>query len=198
MSAIAIKPDTKRQALDLKLEYAKTGGQRKPKYQVYFLAYLAKDEERVLAPGRANLIDKQFVRILHTQIVERNQDGRYPFALQLNVNDLAKQIIELGRLTAKDQQDFGGWRRFKEPFHLAVFVPFLEDRVHSTLAGLPADRHECNYSDERALLFQPLPYTFSIHFGIVQGMELPEGTYSIQLNQPKPAHGPADRPKAAG
>jgi hypothetical protein len=181
LSRISIKHDAKDQALDLKVEYSKTGGRQKPKYQIYLLAYLEKNEPRVPAPLPADLIDKQFVRVLHTQAVERNKDGAYEFDLRLNMHELAEKIIELGSLTEKDREDRRSTGYYKDNFRLAVFVPFLEDRTYSVLDSLPKDKHECNYTQERALLFQPLPYSFSIHFGIVQG------NYFIWINQPKSA-----------
>ena len=37
-------------------------------------------------------------------------------------------------------------------------MPFLDDAKYSTIDGLPEHRHECNYDDDRALVFQALPY----------------------------------------
>jgi hypothetical protein len=197
LSQISIAHDSTNQALDLKMKYSKTGGQAKAKYQIYLLAYLEKNESRVPAPLPADLIDKQVVRVLHTEAVKRSKDGSYDFELRLNMNDLAKKIIGLGHLTEKDREAPGGWGSFKDNFRLAVFVPFLEDSTYSVLDGLPEDRHECNYTRERALLFQPLPYSFSIHFGIVQARELAEGKYYIQINQPQPTEGPQPRGQTA-
>src|SRR4051794_22555604 len=92
----------------------------------------------------------------------------------------------------------GGWGSFKDRFRLAVFIPFLEDRSYSVLDDLPEDKHECNYARERALLFQPLPYAFSIHFGTVQAVRLAEGDYYIQINQAKPIQESRDGPQASG
>ena len=183
LSQISVKHDAKDQALDLKLEYCKTGGRPMPKYQIYLLAYLEKNEHGVPAHPPADLIDKQVVRVLHTQVVERSEDGTYEFKLRLNMNELAKKIIDLGHLTEKDSETPGGWGYFEDNFRLAVFVPFLADRTYSVLSGLPEDRHECNYTKARSLLFQPLPYSFSINFGIVQAVRLAEGNYYIQINQ---------------
>jgi hypothetical protein len=66
-------------------------------------------------------------------------------------------------------------------------VPFLEDQTYSTSKELPEDRHECNYAKDRALLWQPLPYAFSIHYGIVQAVRLDEGLYHVQINGDGPS-----------
>ena len=101
------------------------------------------------------------------------------------MNELARKVIDLGHLTDKDREAPGGWGYFKDRFRLAVFVPFLEDRTYSVLDSLPKDKHECNYTRRRALLFQQLPYAFSIHFGIVQAVQRAEGDYYIQINEAK-------------
>lgn len=185
LSLISIKHDPTGQSLNLKLDYSKRGGAFKEKYQIYLLAYLEKDEERVPGPATGDLIDKKVVRVLQTEVTQRDKEGTFPFRLQLDVQELAKKIIELGRLTDKDRQDFGGWGRFEDNFRLAVFVPFLDDRAYSVLPGLPDDRHECNYDRRRVLLFQKLPYSFGIRFGIVQGVQLPKDRYQIQINEAK-------------
>ena len=191
LSQVSLQHDATDQALDLKLEYSKNGGQPKLKYQVYLLAYLEKNAHRVPAPLPEDLIDKQVVRVVHTQAIERNDGGTYELEWHPNTNELAKALIEIGRFTEKDQESPGGWGSFKDKFRLAVFIPFLEDRTYAILDGLPEDKHECNYTAERALLFQPLPYALSIHFGTVQGVRLTEGSYYIQINAAKPNQ---DRP----
>jgi hypothetical protein len=60
------------------------------------------------------------------------------------------------------------------------------------LKGLPDDKHECNYSNEPALLFQELPYAFSMHFGIVQAVQLEEGRVHIEINGDKLKKRPVD------
>ena len=185
LSQISVKPDAKRKAIDLKVEYSKTGGRSHPKYQAYLLAYLTKNENAALSPPPADLINKKVVCVLHTQLIERNKDGGYDFAAQLNRNDLAKKIIELG-LTEKDRFGDAAWGGYKDAFRIAVFVPFLEDKTYSLLKGLPEDRHECNYMRDRALLFQRLPYYFSIHYGSVLGEELPKGDFDILIGSDEP------------
>ena len=178
LGQVSIRHAAGNQALELNVEYSKTGGQPKEKYQVYLLAYLEKNADRVPAPSPADLIDKQVVRVLHTQAIERNDRGTYEFQRRLLMTELAKSVIELGRLTEKDREDFGGWGRYKDRVRLAVFVPYLEDKTYSVLAELPAYKHECpagGGAGERSLLFQPLPYSLSIHFGAAHGAKLPEG-----------------------
>src|SRR4051794_18567220 len=77
LSRVSIKHDVEDRALDLKLEYSKNGGQPKPKYQVYLLAYLEKNAHRVPAPLPADFIDEQVVRVLLTQAVARHDRGTY-------------------------------------------------------------------------------------------------------------------------
>lgn len=36
-------------------------------------------------------------------------------------------------------------------------MPWLEDVKYSVLPGLPENRHECDYHNTRALVFQELP-----------------------------------------
>jgi hypothetical protein len=188
LSQVSIKHDAEDQALDLKLEYSKTGGQPKEKYQIYLLAYLEKNADRVPAPIPADPIDRQVVCVLHTQAIEGNDRGTYEFQRRLPMTELAKSVIELGRLTDKDQDDFGGWGVFKDRFQLAVFIPYLDDQKYSVLDELPAEKHKCPTAGQRELLFQQLPYSLSIHFGTVLGAELPKGAYHIQINQTKPHH----------
>ena len=186
LSQVSIKHAAGDRALEVKVEYSKTGGQTKEKYQMYLLAYLEKNADRVPAPSPADPIDKQIVCVLHTQAIERNDRGTYEFQRRLLMTELAKSVIELGRLTEKDREDFGGWGRYKDRVRLAVFVPYLEDKTYSVLAELPAYKHECPTGEgagKRSLLFQPLPYSLSIHFGAAHGARLPEGVYYIQINQ---------------
>ena len=194
LSQISIGPDKKRTALELEIEYAKVGGRRLPAYQIYLLAYLAKNEDRVPAPLPADFVDKEVVCVLHTEVIKLAKDGNYDFAVQLDMTELAQKIIELGHLTDADRADPGGWGSYKDSFRLAIFIPFLDDSTYSVLDGLPDDRHECNYLRRRELLFQPLPYSFTIHYGIVLAARpprLPEGQYRIQINQDQPVKGRA-------
>jgi len=183
LSRVSVQHDYKNDAIDLSVEYSKIGGRSMAKYQVYLLAYLEKNEHRIPAPPPAKFIDKEVVLILHTETIKRKAGSKYDFDLQLDTNELARKIINFAKFTKEDEQGLGSWKSFKDKFRLAVFVPFLEDRDYSVLPDLPEDKHECNYPNNRALLFQPLPYYFSIHFGTVKAVRLPEGKYHIQINQ---------------
>lgn len=185
LSEISVRHDAKQKAINVKIEYTKHGRAPHSKYQAYLLAYLEKNEGRALSPPPADLINKQVVCVLHTQVIELNKGGAFDFAVQLNVNDLAKKIIELGHLTEKDRLD--DWGVYKDRFHMAVFVPFLADQTYSVLKGLPEDKHECNWDHSRALFYQPLPYYFTIHYG-TDHTDLPKDEIRIWI------HG-ADRPK---
>ena len=173
------------ESIAVRVEYVKNGGQPKAKYQAYLLAFLEKNRAEATAAAPKTMINQEVVEILHTQLIERNQNGFYGMEVKLNRDELAKKMIKLGRLTEKDRTSDGGWGQYNDKIRLAVFIPFLEDQRYSNLKGLPEDKHECNYLNERALLFQELPYSFSIHYGIVQAVELKEGKFRIQINGDK-------------
>ena len=189
LSQISVTLDAKQKAIDLKLEYSKSGGRPMEKYQIYVLAYLEKNKKRALSPPPADLINKETVCVLHTQLVSRNKDGRYDCAVQLNMNELAKKIIELGQFAEKDRLGNKDVGHYKDSFRIAVFVPFLEDETYSVLKGLPEVKHECNYLRARALLFQPLPYSFNIFYGYVLGArEAATGEYGILIHADEGEH----------
>lgn len=197
LSQISIKHNRKDRSLDLNVTYSKGGGHEMPKYQIYLLAYLQKNEHRVPTPLpadfadnklTADFIDKKFVCVLHTEAIELNNDDNlyddiYDFDLRLNMNELAEKIIKLGRFTEKDRINPDSWGYYEDKFRLAVFIPYLEDSTYSVLDSLPEDKHECPHSDRRALLFQPLPYAFSIQFG--RPLTAP-GDYVILIDYVKP------------
>ena len=192
LSQISIGPNKKRTALELEVEYAKVGGRRHPSYQIYLLAYLAKNEDQVPAPLPADFIDTKVVCVLHTEAIQQSKDGNYDFRVRLDMTELAQKIIELGHLTDADRADPGGWGSYNDSFRLAIFIPFLDDSTYSVVDSLPEDRHECNYLRRRELLFQQLPYSFTIHYGMVLAARpprLPEGQYRIQINQDQPIKG---------
>jgi hypothetical protein len=173
------------ESIAVRVEYTKNGGQPKARYQAYLLAYIEKNSAKVPSASPNPVINQEVVVILHTQLIERNQRGRYDMEVRLNRDELAKKMIKHGQLTEKDRTNYGGWGQYKDKIRIAVFIPFLEDQQYSNLKGLPEDKHECNYSGERALLFQELPYSFSIHFGIVQAVRLEEGRFHIEINGDK-------------
>ena len=173
-------------SVKVRVEYTKQGGQLKQAYQGYLLAYMDRHDPKLPPLEPEPLIDKSFMLPLHTQLMKRNADGRYEMEVTLDPNDFARRIIKHAGLTDGNQVDSGGWGSYDQSVRLAVFVPFLEDREHSTLEGLPEDRHECNYADERALVYQTLPYEFRICFGVVQAVKLKDGEYRIEINSAKP------------
>lgn len=173
------------ESIAVRVEYAKNGGRPKARYQAYLLAFLEKNRAEAVAAAPKPMINQEVVEILHTQLIERNQDGFYGMEVKLNRDELAKKMIKFARLTEKDRTSNGGWGQYNDKIRLAVFIPFLEDQRYANLKGLPEDKHECNYLNERALLFQELPYSFSIHFGVVQAVELKEGKFHIQINGDK-------------
>jgi len=173
------------ESMTVRVEYAKNGGQPKAKYQAYLLAFLEKNRAEVLAAPPKPIINQDVVVVLHTQLIERNSEGRYEMAVNLNRDELARKMIKQGRLAEKDRTNDGGWGQYNDRIRIAVFIPFLEDQKYSNLKGLPEDKHECNYFHERSLLFQELPYSFSIHFGVALGVKLKEGGFHIQINGDK-------------
>jgi hypothetical protein len=173
------------ESLAIHIEYTKTGGQPKAKYQAYLLAFLEKNRADATAATPKLFINPEVIQVLHTQLIERNQQGVYGMEVKLNRDELARKMIKFGRLTEKDRTNNGGWGQCNDRIRLAVFIPFLEDQRYSNLKGLPQDKHECNYLHEPALLFQELPYSFSIHFGVVLGVRLKEGAFHIQVNGDK-------------
>jgi hypothetical protein len=189
LSQISIGHNKKYTALELEVEYAKLGGRYHPKYQIYLLAYLTKNEDRVPAPLPADFIDTKVVYVLHTEAIKQAKDGNYDFRVRFDMTELAQKIIELGHLTDADRADPGGWGSYTDSFRLAIFIPFLDDSTYSVLDSLPQDRHECHHRGQRELLFQQLPYSFTIHYGMVLAARpprLPEGQYRVQINQDKP------------
>jgi hypothetical protein len=172
-------------SVEFRLEYTKRGGQPKARYQAYLLAYLDKNASHVPAEAAHDLIDKESMLVLHTGPIERNENGTYEFHFKIDADELAKKVIAHAGLTEKDRESSGGWGSYKGKVRIAVVVPFLEDEKYSVLSGLPEDKHECNYANDQALLFQELPGALSIHFGIVDGTELPPETHKIKVNGDK-------------
>lgn len=166
----------------LNVEHRINGGGGQDRFQAYVVAFFEKDEKRVPAPAPGDLLDPGAAVVLHTQVVKRTEDGVFPLGFSIDEDALAKKMIAHGKLVKKDQEVVGGWGSYKPRFRLAIFVPLLDDRKYSVLKGLPRDRHFCNYTDERAMLFQTLPYRLSIHFGIVRAWRTEEGKHAIQIN----------------
>lgn len=179
--------------INLSFHYTKTGGQMKSAYQAYLLAYPGKfyDAIEQASPQKA-LADKHAL-ILQTVLAKRNESGEYEFAFQLTTKTFVQQLLDANLISHNEVDDFGGWKRFAEPIRLAVFIPFLEDKEYSTLAKLPAEKHECNYSAAPALLFESLSSEIDVCFGIVQAVQLKEGEYYIEWMQ-RPKKVEAEKP----
>lgn len=168
-------------SLHLRAEYAKSGGQIKDAYQAYVCAYLDRDAALVPAPAPKALLETDKVLVLDTQIIRRNERGTYDLDFVIPEDELAKKVIAHAKLGDADRSAPGGWGSYVPRIQIAVFVPFLEDAKYSVLEGLPKDKHECNYENARALLFQTLPYRLRIHYGIVRATSLPESTFRVLI-----------------
>ncbi len=176
LSELSVKADEK--AFKLRGEYRKLGGQNKDKYQIYFLAYLDRDADKVpAAPPAAPpdekkkpeytaptlVLDPAQVLILHTQLIERNKEGGYPFEYQIELRELADRLLKQDLIIKEGLSKSDKPGTFRGTLRVAVFIPFLEDTKFATLPGLPEDKHECNYTSAPALLYQQLPYTFGLN-----------------------------------
>ena len=176
LSELSVKADEK----DIKIrgEYRKRGGQDKMKYQLYVLAYLDRDADKVPAPapaaspddkkktehmGPTLLLDPAHVLILHTQLIERNKDEGYPFEYKIDLRELAERFLKQDLIVKEELSKSDKPGSFRGRLRVAVFIPFLDDTKHATLPGLPEDKHECNYSNAPALLYQQLPYLFRLN-----------------------------------
>lgn len=146
----------------IKNVYTKSGGRPHKAYQAYLLAYLASNEESVPGPADESLIDPMKVAVLQTKVIRRNMNGTYSFVVELDRSKLAKDLVDQLGPKEDDRSLPKAGDRLGDSVRLAVFIPFLEDKQHSTLDELPEDRHECNYQNDRALLFQQLPYSLDI------------------------------------
>lgn len=168
--------------LNIELEYSKNGGIAKKAYQIYLIAYPENDEKKILHESLTDLQNDSLSVILKTDIISRSDNEIYPFNFSMDVNKLVQLLISEKLLIESNKEAYGGYGRFKDRFKMIVFIPFLADKKYSTLEKLPKDKHECNYTMAKSLLYQPLPYSFSIHFGIMQGRNLGKDNYYIQIN----------------
>ncbi|MDF1798671.1 MAG: hypothetical protein P1V81_05810 [Planctomycetota bacterium] len=188
--------------LELRAEYTLDGGRGQDAFQAYVLAYLERDAARVPAPALADSIGPEAALVLHTQVIERSDDGAFDLAFEIDEGELAKLMIAHGKLGEDDRVETGGWGAYRDRVRLAVFVPWLDDEQHSVLEGLPEDRHCCNYSHAPELLFQSLPYRLRISYGIVKAHRLEDGAFAIEIhgdraptsNWPPAKEQPADAP----
>ncbi len=158
----------------------------KSAYQAYLLAYPGKFKGEIEKAAPQKSITEKHAFIVQTVLANKNESGEYEFAFQLKTKTLVQQLFDANLISHNEVDDFGGWKRFSEPIRLAVFIPFLADKEYSTLAELPAEKHECNYSAAPALLFESLSSELDVCFGIVQAVQLKEGEYYIEwMQRPK-------------
>ena len=172
--------------IELKLRYTKTGGRRKAAYQAYILAYSEKNQARVFELTPQEAISQKLVTIVHTQVTKQNNDGEYEIEFALNTQPFVDVMLKEKQLSVDSVLDVGGWKSFEHPIRLAVFIPFLADEEYARLPGLPEDKHECNYGQRPALLYDTLLPRLQICFGIVQAVRLEDGKYHIQIQSRQP------------
>jgi hypothetical protein len=86
------------------------------------LAYLEKNRAEVTAAPPKPVINQDVIVILHTQLIERNQKGRYDMEVILNRDELAKKMIKHGQLAEKDRTSYGGWGQYNDPSRVTDIV----------------------------------------------------------------------------
>ena len=188
LSALSISRT--KQKISFTANYMKTGGQAKDSYQVYVLAYSDSNAEEIMSSSAQTAIENSNVTVLEKQLAKRNDEGKFELAWELDSQAFVKMMVDDDRISNKRLTNNGGWERFNDDIRLALFIPFLDDKEYSNIDGLPEDRHECNYMNESALLFEQLPHRLSVHFGIVQGYKLNKGHYHIHINGNRPKRKP--------
>ena len=180
--------------LDFEFEYSKTGGQRKNAYQAYVVAFRHSSLAKIAKMTPQQAIEGKRCKILHTQVAKKNKSGSYSIGWKLETQAFVKAMLDAGLADEKEVSDFGGWKQFDSTIRIAVFIPFLEDETYSTLKELPKDKHECNYRNDSALLFETLPQRITVHFGIVQAVRIEQGKYYVQINGNRPNPDSLNRP----
>ncbi len=173
--------------LTLSLEYTKTGGRRQPAYQAYLLAYPESLTAKIAELTPQQALDRNLMTVVETQLLSKKETGRYAAQWELKTEALVERLKTVGMVSEDRVNDLGGWKHYKDRIRVAIFIPFLEDERYSNLDDLPADRHECNYANEAALLFETLPQTLTISFGIVQAVRLEKGIHYLEFNGNRPA-----------
>lgn len=169
-------------ALHWKLAYRKSGGRNQKCYQGYLLGYLDRDVDTVPAEQGDTFIDPDKVVVLHTGLMERGEDGVFRLEHKIEFDVFAEKIVSHFHLMEADRQRLGGWEEYRNEVRIALFIPFLDDARYSTLDGLPEDKHECNTTGARALLFQPLPYSLEIRLGVAPVNKQRGGRFSILVH----------------
>lgn len=142
--------------LKVHLIYNKMGGRSHEAYQAYMIAFLKSDAANAFPKKPGEIFDRKLSIVLATDLVKKQKnkndedDDTYLFDAEVDLTKLTSDLAELRKidLAAKDS-----------PVEIcfAFFIPFLADEKYSLLAGLPEDRHECNYGEEPALLSFQFP-----------------------------------------
>ncbi len=168
--------------INIDLKYSKLGGADKEAYQIYLIAYLEKNEDRVIKESLNDLFKDTLSAIIHSVVIKINDKRFFEYSFSIKHNIIANIIIKQAKLKGEIS---GGYGSYHERFKIMAFIPFLEDKKYSTKSKLPTDRHECNYTNSRSLLLQPLPYLFGIKYGTVLGKKLGKGDYFVYINGTK-------------
>jgi hypothetical protein len=157
----------------LSIRYHKSGGKAMNAYQMYLVAYRARDlakfppalEESKPRELGEPLIDPSCTVIIDTKLIRRDEKGDYTYEYSVDSDALAKKLVDSFFTEERVKQDLKRWQPIGDSIRMAVFVPFLADRKYSNDAAFPQDddaRHECNYGNWRALLIQELPFELSL------------------------------------
>ncbi len=155
--------------LRFQFEFLKNGGQTKEAYQVYIIAYLKENKDKItiekfdedINHNRLILVEGNLSSIIKKDIIKlgmySKQKGGYVYSYSslIGMNKITEQVISQSKFEKKGN--------YQGEFKVAVFIPFLVDTSYSTDKRLPKDTHECNYAGRSALIFQELDYTFRIY-----------------------------------
>ncbi|MCA8965046.1 MAG: hypothetical protein KDC48_09160 [Planctomycetes bacterium] len=195
-------------------QYAKEGGDPPPAYQGYLIAYVDRAADKVPAAAPADIIDPKAALVLHTQLMKLHSPGSsaldasgrgngsekaedvpwtYDLDFEIRCEELADKVIAHAKLGEKDREDWTNWYHYKDHIRFALFVPWLDDAKYSVMEGLREDRHECNYFDDRALLFQELPFRVRV---LTSRSKTTRGRVWLQVNSERAAP-PKEEPKEA-
>jgi hypothetical protein len=170
-----IKVGHNEESLRVELNYTKTGGRLKAKYQLYLFAFFERNKEAIFFSLPENIFNDSIATVLNTDVVELNE-GDYRYQKSFQMDDLVSQLL---KTTHGDSTVSGADGFFPDNFSMGVFIPFLESS-YSNNKYLPTDKHECNYDGRSFLLFQPLPYSFRIKFGSRLGHKIKK--YFVDIN----------------
>lgn len=169
LSEIALKKSE--EILNLQLTYTIEGGAGQDAYQAYLVAYLERDSAKVPASSPEDFLNPAKTFVIGTQLVKRNEDGDFDFDFVVDGNELAKNITAHRGLAEGHRIENGSWQIYQDRLRIAVFVPWLDDKKYSVIAGLPEKRHCCNYTNAPALLFQTLPYRLTMRSTMIESVE---------------------------